>query len=311
MAEMVVEVDITAKTGVYGIIGDPVAHSLSPLMQNAAFAASNIPAVYVPFHVCAAGLADAIAGMRALDIRGINVTIPHKESVCSLLDEIDSSAALIGAVNTIVNRSGKLVGYNTDGLGLLRSLELDLKVSLNAQSEVVILGAGGAARAAIVALAQLGVSSITVLNRTVHRAQSLIERYAAVFPQVSFAAMSLGGAMSDGQVKHDDIVENSVQLIKVFKNCHLIVNSTSIGLSGESFNVLPWTNINSNAVVYDMIYASQATPLVRAAREAGFVACDGLGMLAAQGEAAFALWTGQCAEGVMRNILENARQVSG
>jgi len=303
-------VQIDGATSVYGIIGDPVAHSLSPLMQNAAFAAKNIPAVYVAFHVASTGLAAAVAGLRSLGVKGANVTIPHKESVCPFLDAIDSSAELIGAVNTIVNTAGQLVGYNTDGLGLLRSLKADLNVTLNATSEVIILGAGGAARAAVVALAQQGVRSITILNRSEHRAQALVARYSGVFPQVTFRALNFNSGLPNthggvaGGGFNDDSTSNCKQLTNFLKKCHLIVNSTSIGLSGESFNVLPWEDVNKKAVVFDMIYAAQPTPLVSAATTAGFFACDGLGMLAAQGEAAFELWTGQCVDGLMRAALE-------
>ncbi|OQY18269.1 MAG: shikimate dehydrogenase, partial [Desulfobacteraceae bacterium 4572_35.1] len=152
-------VAITAATNVYGIFGDPVIHSLSPLMQNAAFAACGINAVYLPFNVTKANLDAAVLGAKAMNVRGVNVTIPHKEAVCPLLDSIDGSAQLIGAVNTIVNSDGCLVGYNTDGVGLVRSLRSDLGVDLNGNVQVVVLGAGGAARAAVVALAQQGVKA--------------------------------------------------------------------------------------------------------------------------------------------------------
>lgn len=309
---------IDATTNIYGIIGDPVAHSLSPLMQNAAFAAINMDAVYVPFNVSSADLSSAVAGLRSLGVKGVNVTIPHKESVLPLLDSVDSGAELIGAVNTVVNRSGQLVGYNTDGLGLLRSLKVDLHIELNSETEVIILGAGGAARAAIVALAQLGVRSITIINRSEQRAQSLVARYSALFPYVTFIALSFASGAprnkaGEGNAGVGEPAGDRVESTEYFKKCHLIVNSTSIGLSGESFNVLPWENVNKNAVVYDMIYAAQPTPLVVSAIAAGFHACDGLGMLSAQGEAAFELWTGQCVDGLMRAVLQQhvAKLASG
>ena len=173
---------IRGTTQVYGIIGDPIKHSLSPVMQNAAFAAMDMDAVYVPFHVAPQALGDAIRGLRALAVQGVNVTIPHKEAVCSFLDEIDLDAELIGAVNTIVRRDDKLIGYNTDGIGLVNSLKSDLGVEL-AGCHVVVLGAGGAARAAIVALAQQGVRAVVVVNRNVDRAVHLVERYLDHFPR--------------------------------------------------------------------------------------------------------------------------------
>ena len=117
---------LTGTSRIYGILGDPVAHSLSPLMQNQAFRSLAIDAIYVPFHVIAEQLPQAIEGLRALDVAGVNLTIPHKEAVLPLLDQIDAGAALIGAVNTVVNRQGRLIGYNTDGLGFLRSAEQEL-----------------------------------------------------------------------------------------------------------------------------------------------------------------------------------------
>ena len=169
------------------------------------------------------------------------------------------------------------MGYNTDGIGLVRSLKTDLGFVPSPQKRVIVLGAGGAARAAIVALAQQGVVHIDIVNRNVCRAQELVERYSPHFAQVSFASTPLCGE----------------KLVSLFRSCDLIINSTSIGLSGESFNVLPWHNLKDGSVVYDMVYTQQGTPLVRDAIAAGFVACNGLGMLAAQGEEAFELWTGR------------------
>lgn len=280
------KITVSGHTDVYGIFGDPVKHSLSPVMQNAAFSALNIDAIYVPFHVSAQGLPQAVEGLRALNIRGVNVTIPHKEAVCSLLDDIDDAARLIGAVNTIVNKDGQLVGYNTDGVGLVRSLKVDLGFEPTAHKRVIVLGAGGAARAAIVALAQQGVAHIDIVNRNVERAQGLVERYAPHFTQVGFAGVSLC----------------EQKLTTMFRGCDLIINSTSIGLSGESFNVLPWVVLKKGSAVYDMVYTSQITPLVSDARAAGFVACDGLGMLAAQGEEAFKLWTGRSARTMVATL---------
>lgn len=278
---------VTGQTNVYGILGDPVKHSLSPVMQNAAFSALDMDAIYLPFHVTPQGLPHAVDGLRALNVRGVNVTIPHKEAVCSLIDVVDDAAYLIGAVNTIVNRGGQLVGYNTDGIGFIRSLKTDLGFEPSEQKRVIVLGAGGAARAAVVALAKQGVAHIDIVNRNVHRAQELVDRYAPHFDQVSFASAPLCGQ----------------KITSLFGDCDLIINSTSIGLSGESFNVLPWKSLKKGSVVYDMVYTPHGTPLVRDALAAGFVACNGLGMLAAQGEEAFELWTGRTS-GMMAKTLQ-------
>ncbi|EAT16773.1 shikimate dehydrogenase [Desulfuromonas acetoxidans] len=267
---------VSGETKIYGILGDPVQHSLSPVMQNAAFTALGLDAVYVPFHVVPNDLEDAVAGLKALQVQGVNVTVPHKEMVCAFMDRLDDEAALIGAVNTVVREGSEFVGYNTDGLGLVDSLKADLNIDV-CQKNVMVLGAGGAARSAIVALARQGVRKLTIANRTVDRAQQLVERYQPSFPDVDFLVSSL----------------TCEALTSVVSETDLIVNSTSLGLSGESFNVLPWHVVGRPCYIYDMIYSAQGTPLVLAARERGYRCCDGLGMLIAQGEAAFRLWTGK------------------
>jgi shikimate dehydrogenase len=267
---------ITGKTALYGIIGDPIQHSLSPVMQNEAFAALGIDAIYVPFHVVPEFLGAAVAGLKALSVQGLNVTVPHKEAICRFLDRLDADAELIGAVNTVVRDGDDFVGYNTDGIGLIRALNNDLGIDVLGKN-VVMLGAGGAARSALVALARQGVETLTVANRRLERAQQLVDCYQPHFPAVKFTACPL---------TRDD-------LSVVIADADLIVNSTSIGLSGESFNVLPWQVVKSECRVYDMVYAAQGTPLVQEARKHGHPCCDGLGMLIGQGEAAFQLWTGQ------------------
>ncbi|MBN2644323.1 MAG: shikimate dehydrogenase [Desulfuromonadaceae bacterium] len=267
---------VSGTTSLYGILGWPVAHSLSPRMHNAAFAALGLDAVYVPFAVAPENLEQAISGWRALGVKGGNVTIPHKEAVCAWLDEIDPDAQLIGAVNTIVRRDERLIGYNTDGEGLVASLVKDLDCRVAAK-RVLVLGAGGAARSILVALARRGAAQILVANRSLSRAGALCQRYAAHFPDVDFSPLEL----------------DAHSLGEVFPQIDVLINTTSIGLHGESFNVLPWRTLNVSARVYDAVYSPQQTPLVHQALSYGFRACDGLGMLIAQGEVAFRLWTGR------------------
>lgn len=282
---------LTGKSRVYGIFGDPIAHSLSPLMQNQAFQSLAIDAVYVPFHVTPQQLPQAIAGLRALQIAGVNVTIPHKEAVMPLLDQIDDKAALIGAVNTIVNQNGCLIGYNTDGLGFLRSAELELDYQPNG-SRVLLLGAGGACRAAVVALAAAHTASICIANRSVERAERLRAEMQAQFRKVNFHAVSY--------VQADFLVR--------VEAADLIVNTTAVGLAGENIDFLPLEKIKPSALIYDMVYSKIETPLLRAARARGLRGVDGLGMLAAQGEEAFYLWTGQRpAAGMMKDCLLDYR----
>lgn len=282
---------LTGKSRVYGIFGYPVAHSLSPLMQNQAFRSLAIDAIYVPFLVTPEALPQAIEGLRALDIAGVNLTIPHKEAVLPLLDQIDAKAALIGAVNTIVNQQGHLIGYNTDGLGFLNSAQQELGYR-PAGSQVLLLGAGGACRAAVVALAEAKAASICIANRSIERAQRLVADMQAQYRDVSFSAVAYG----------------QVDFLTSVEVADLIVNTTAVGLAGETLNFLPLEKIKPSALIYDMVYSKIATPLLTDAHSQGLHAVDGLGMLASQGEEAFYLWTGQRpAPGMMRNCLRKYR----
>jgi len=279
--------EVSGRTRVYGIFGDPVAHSLSPLMQNAAFAAAAIDAVYVPFRVTAPALPAAVAALRALGIGGVNVTIPHKERVLALLDEVDPQAQRIGAVNTIVNRDGILAGYNTDGIGLIRSLEVDLRFRA-AGKRILLLGAGGACRAALVALSGEGAAWIGVANRNPERALQLAREFAPLAPGTSIAAFPLAAAA----------------LAAVWGAVDLVVNTSAVGLHGEDFPMPIATLLPPSAFIYDMVYGSRPTPLLAAARAQGRPCADGRGMLVGQGEEAFRLWTGQAPpSGVMRSRL--------
>ncbi|HBT83519.1 MAG TPA: shikimate dehydrogenase [Desulfuromonas sp.] len=274
-------------TSVYGILGDPVAHSLSPLMQNAAFAASGIDAVYVPFHVPPSELAAAVAGLRSLAVCGVNLTIPHKEAILPLLDEVDEAARQIGAVNTVVNRTGKLSGYNTDAGGFLASLADDLNISARGRRGL-LLGAGGACRAAAVALASEGAAQVVIANRNSARAVALAAKYASLFPDTAFIGCGI-----------------EVDALRpLLEEADFLVNTSAVGLQGEAFP--PWVlqSLAPAAAVLDMVYRRGGTPLVIASRAAGRDVTDGLGMLAGQGELAFTLWTGVAPpRALMKNTL--------
>ena len=278
---------LSGKTDVVGIFGDPVAHSLSPRMQNAAIQASGLDAVYVPFHVTAAQLCDAVKAIRAMSIRGVNLTIPHKEAACGLVDELDASAQTIGAINTIVNDNGRLKGYNTDGLGLLKALKQELGCDV-AGKRIMLLGAGGACRAALVGLCQAKVAWVGIANRTRNRSQALIEEFSPKFSGTAFAEYELCSSLLN-------TCDESVDLL---------INTTSVGLKGEAFGFPVVDCIKPSGAVFDMVYAPESTILLNQARKRGLAAADGLGMLAAQGEAAFALWFDQSSEPlVMRRAL--------
>ena len=188
---MNIESAVTGKTKVYGIIGWPVAHSLSPVMQNAAFKAAAVDAIYVPFAVEPDQLAIAISGLRATHVSGFNVTIPHKTAIMALLDELSPVAVQAGAVNTLVNQGGRLIGHNTDGDGLVASLAEDLGCPV-AGSSVVLVGAGGAACGALAALCRAGVHSVVVLNRSLKAAEILVASLRDRFPDILLHACTLG-----------------------------------------------------------------------------------------------------------------------
>lgn len=280
---------VQGTTRVFAILGDPVAHSLSPRMHNAALTALGIDGIYVPFHVTPDQLPAAIAGVRALQIAGLSVTVPHKERIIPLLDAIDPAAQRIGAVNTIVNRQGRLIGYNTDAPGFLRALHDTLDFSPR-HKEVLLIGAGGAARAALVALAEEGAATIVVANRSLGRAIDLIESYRTDFPGCHLVATELyADSINDFLLRAD-----------------LLVNTSAIGLQGESFPPSFLANLKPSTPIFDMVYnrKTAGTPLVIQGENAGHRAADGRSMLIAQGEEAFLLWTGTAPPvGVMRTAL--------
>ncbi len=278
---------ITGRTRVLGIIGSPVTHSLSPLMQNAAIEALGLDFVYVPFAVTADGLLPAVLGLRNLGVAGFNVTIPFKTAIIPYLDKLSPEAELMGAVNTVNREDGLLVGYNTDGAGLVRSLEAELAFAPHG-AHVLVLGAGGAARGAVAALCNAGVESVTIANRSHSRGDDLVSCFKGVFPQVELGSSSL------------DILGSSDSLRRI----DLIVNTTSVGMNNTSFDGLDTSLMNPAACIYDMVYAPLETPLLKAARARGLKCANGIGMLAAQGEIAFAVWTG-CAppDGLMKGCL--------
>lgn len=265
---------VTGKTALYGIIGFPITHSLSPVMQNAALHAGGIDGIYLPFSVAPEELSTAVAGLRALRVRGFNVTIPHKTAIMPFLDELGPTAQEAGAVNTVVNCNGRLVGHNTDGDGLISSLKRDLGVELSG-ANVLLVGAGGAARGALAALCRSGVRSVRVVNRSAVPAQELIQRFQERYPALSLHS----------SVFHDLVPD---QLVR----CDLVINATSLGMAGEIIPGLKLAQLPDHATVYDMVYAPPLTPLLQLACSCGLKAANGLGMLIAQGERGFQLWHG-------------------
>lgn len=268
--------EISGKTRICGLIGDPVEHSMSPAMHNAAFRKLGLDYIYVAFRVKPPELEQAIAGMRALNIRGLNVTIPHKVNVIPFLDNIDPLAEKIGAVNTIVNDDGVLTGYNTDASGFLRAMrESGVEP---AGKNVVVLGAGGASRAVSFILADSG-AKLTILNRKLELdwAEELAGRISQVF-NIEVRAMEL----------------NRTNLAAILSKTDILVNTTSVGMSPNIEQApLDTDLLHSGLAVYDIVYNPVETRLLQEAAAAGAKTIGGLNMLAWQGAIAFEKWTGR------------------
>ncbi len=258
-----------------GVIGDPVAHSRSPAMHNAAFAHLGLHARYERWHTPAAELPARIESLRSPHMLGANVTLPHKVAVLELIDRLDPLAALIGAVNTIVREAdGTLTGANTDAPAFIAALAEEAGYSPSGQAAVV-LGASGAARAAVFALLEAGASQIIVVNRTLERAEALL-------------GDALVATNSDPRLYA--LLPDDPQLAGVLAETSLIVNATSLGWR-EDETPLAAELIPPGALIYDMVY--RPTRLLRDAEQRGARAVDGLGMLVRQAALALERWTGR------------------
>lgn len=277
---------IDSHTILYGVFGDPIRHSRSPIMLNRAFQEAGINAVYAAFHVRPDELGDAVRGIRALGYRGINVTIPHKVEVMQYLDEIDEGARIVGAVNTIVNESGKLIGYNTDGIGYVRSLKEETGIELKGKS-VLLLGAGGAARGVAYALAKEGAGRIYIANRTKERALELADTISSYTQAIGLGMDELGHVV--------DEVE-------------FVLNTTSAGMHPHVDELpLPLELLRSHHLVSDLIYNPRITRFLREAEARGARIHGGLGMFIYQGAFAFEYWTGTPAPvAAMRQVVEQS-----
>jgi len=266
--------NISGKTQICALIGDPVEHTMSPAMHNAAYNQLGLDNVYIPFNVKPQGLAKAVEGLRALNVRGFNVTIPHKVAIMSLLDKLDPLAEKIGAVNTVVNTEGELWGFNTDAEGFLRAL---LENGVKPQGKkAVVLGAGGASRAITYILVEKG-ASVTIVNRQqeldwAHNIAKLIRR-------------DLGKEVR---------VYELGQLAGALENSDLLVNATSVGMNpAGGVSPVPAPLLRKVPVVFDIVYNPMETRLLREAKAAGARTIVGVDMLAWQGALAFEKWTGQ------------------
>jgi shikimate dehydrogenase len=264
---------ITGKTSVFGIIGDPVEHSLSPAMHNAAFEKLCLDNIYVPFLVKAEELEDAIKGAQSMGIKGLNVTIPHKTEVINYLDYLDIAAGLIGAVNTIEFGENGAIGHNTDGIGAIRAIE---EITPVKNKKFIILGAGGAARAVSFQLFLSGAKSLTISNRTVEKAEVLREDLVEKL---------------DNDVK---VIDMGFELEQELKDTDILINTTPIGMypNINQKPVITADKIHKSLIVNDIVYNPLKTGLILEAEKAGAKTIYGIKMLMYQGIESFKIWTG-------------------
>ena len=266
---------IDGYTRLAAVVANPIKHSISPFIHNSAFEATNTNGVYLAWEVDAAELAETVANIRRYQMYGINLSMPYKEQVIPYLDQLSEEACLIGAVNTVVNREGTLIGYNTDGKGFFKSLP-SFKIS---KKRLVLLGAGGAAKAILAHAILDGVSQISVFVRS-----SSMEKTRPYLEKIQNATgfrVDLF-ALEDVQDLQDSITQ-----------ADLLVNATSVGMDGSSQPIPTSIVLPEKLLVADVIYQPFETPFLKWAKEQGNQSINGLGMLLYQAAEAFELWTGK------------------
>lgn len=280
---------ITGKTRIVGIFGHPIEHTISPYMHNSAFETLGIPYCYLPFDIDPKDLEICIRSINPLGIKGVNITIPFKTQVVPYLDELDSNAKLIGAVNTIEARDGKLIGHNTDGKGFINAFNEEVGISIS-KRRFVVIGAGGAARAVSTALAAEGAGEIIIINRTSLKGKELASDLLRNFYDLKVSAIEF-----DPYKINDLIMDGDV-----------IINTTSVGMKKSDPSIIPPDILRSSMAVCDLIYNPPETPLLKAAKSAGVKFMNGLGMLIHQGALSFEIWTGLKAPvEIMRKAMMN------
>jgi shikimate dehydrogenase len=264
---------ISGKTGVYGVIGDPIEHTLSPAMQNAAFESSGRDCVFLAFKVVPSELRGAMQGLRSLGIRGLNVTMPYKNAVIPFLDEVDQTAKVLCSVNTILNDNGKLRGFSTDGAGAHRALE-ENGVRLTGK-KLVLLGAGGAAKAIAYTLAR-ELEELVILNRTPEKIDSLAQSINEEYHK---------------KVSVSNLLPSNIQ--ENLRNADILINATSVGMHPkDNLSLVDPEWLKPTLTVMDIIYSPLETKLARDAKAAGAKIINGVEMLVYQGAMSFEIWTG-------------------
>jgi shikimate dehydrogenase len=274
---------ISGKTKICGVIGDPIAHTLSPTIQNSAFRHLNLDFIFLAFKVKTEELETSIKAVRALGIRGLNVTMPHKTEVINYLDEIDKTSRFLNSANTIVNTESRLLGYSTDGIGAIKALIAN-GVEL-ASCNVLLLGAGGAGRAIALSLVE-EISKLVILNRDYKKAKKLESDLNLKFKK-NISAESLSTASLTSNLRDSDV----------------LINATNVGMiSNQKLSIVDSNLLTPNLTVMDIVYNPLETKLLADAREVGAKTINGIDMLIYQGAASFELWTGKKAPvDVMKN----------
>ena len=265
-----------ANTELIGLIGHPIKHSYSPFIQNYALELMNLDYIYLPFDVPAENLKNAVNGVLSLGLKGLNVTLPHKEKIIKYLDELSEEASIIGAVNTIVNDHGKLIGYNTDAHGIIETL-LPYKDKITG-TKVTVVGAGGSARAVIYTLLRhFKPEEINIINRTHQKADTLANDFSLKMRYDSFHTFEL--------FPPDNV--------KTLSSSRLIVNSTTMGMFPDIDDTITdiEASFNENQIVFDLVYNPTKSKLLRTAEMEGAKIVGGLKMLIAQAAKSFELWT--------------------
>lgn len=269
--------EIKGTTRLVGLFGDPVEHTFSPAMHNAAFEELGLDYVYLPFEVHPGDLEAAVGSLIPLGIRGVNVTVPHKEKVIPFLDEIAREARLIGSVNTIAVRDRRLKGHNTDAYGFETSLRNDMGFDLRSK-KIFVMGAGGVSRAICFQSALSGARELVIADLRADAAEALCRAVAAAFPE---CRMETCPADDAGEIR------------RVLEGKDLFVNATPVGMGPEDPNLIDVGWLPAGAYVFDVIYNPAETRLLREARETGHRTLNGIGMLVYQGARAFEIFTGE------------------
>lgn len=268
---------VKATTDIYGIFGHPVKHSLSPDMHNSAFNTLGLNSVYVAFDIDPESIEEATRAIRVMGIRGINITIPHKQTIIPYLDEVSPDAKLTGAVNTVKNENGRLLGYNTDVGGFLRAIREDLDFSPEGNT-LFLIGAGGAARAVLSAFCMNGGAVVYITDIIKDKALELANQFKANFQNITIETVEL---------------DNQNLIEQKFEEADILVNASPAGMDGVGSLDIPLTSLNKNAVVYDLVYKPPDTNLLKEAKQLGHKASGGLSMLLYQGAESFEIWTGE------------------